>query len=926
MRHFFLYCILLTGMTFAETPQLGNASYEERLLARRIAEFYKDGDYDLVKVQIQDFFKEHPNSPLKDNLYGLMGDLFLSEEKYEKALSNYREIRNPKILEMTLINKLQCYYELSEYKNIIKEATLLLSKDSKVLGDRENELYFLMAESLYREALKESDETQAKQLATMAAGYYEKLSDHSFGEVPLFALADIYTLLGDNIKAAKLYLELASDYPAMREELYFRAAGAVAAGEPDEAIGLYEQVIEMNGKFSKESAFNQLVLYFQQENYEKVLEAYPAIQTTIPKEQIATFDYIMAKSYFSLGRYEEATGPAESFLSSALEPNLQVKNSLLILMTCAQKQENINLFQSALTRFEKEFAGDPELGKAHFMHAMLLKDQGNESDVLTILSELLNEKACASERESLLFEHGYLSHKLGHYEESRESLRRFLIEFAGSERETSAWKLFLASSLELQYEEGEYKKENFYDDLTRALSQKDLFDQNEIAEYELLLGKISYDLHRYAQTEQMLKSYLTKVSDPSQLSEAHFLLALCYDKVQGEAANCCAHFEKVLELDPEFREKSLVHLHLYNSYLGLKNDIADPRGADELTEKAASHLFAAIEAGDHEVKRENRLWLADHYYEKARPFLDNHSILSDNEKKQLITIVEKALPLYETALTKRGHFITFDEKSLYLEAQALKYAELMGVQGNHNKKISILTHLVEQQDNHPNWNWDYQKKALFELAKSYEQKSELEKALETYSFIARREGAISSPLINIAAYHSAKLRFALLHQSQKNEHNPEVHEILTQLKELQIRKNSASEPIHLEAALEYATVRANLTPEERRDDRYLFFLGRLVEDFNEKEDMLAQSYHDDLENSNDKKALFTAYMQFVDAERLRMAAKKKQKENKLLEAEELNEQALAILFEIESNDLVKEYLHPRVIQSIEAINEAESFS
>ena len=153
-----------------------------------------------------------------------------------------------------------------------------------------------------------------------------------------------------------------------------------------------------------------------------------------------------------------------------------------------------------------------------------------------------------------------------------------------------------------------------------------------------------------------------------------------------------------------------------------------------------------------------------------------------------------------------------------------------------------------------------------------------------------------------------------------------MHEILTQLKELQIRKNSASEPIHLEAALEYATVRANLTPEERRDDRYLFFLGRLVEDFNEKEDMLAQSYHNDLENSNDKKALFTAYMKFVDAERLRMAAKKKQKDNKLLEAEELNEQALSILFEIESNDLVKKYLHPRVIQSIEAINEAESFS
>ena len=112
---------MLWAVAFSAEPHLGNASYEERLLARRIAEFYKDGDFDLVKVQIQDFFKEHPNSPLKDNLYGLLGDLFLSEEKYEKALVNYSEIQNPKILEMTLLNKLQCYYELSDYKNIIKK-------------------------------------------------------------------------------------------------------------------------------------------------------------------------------------------------------------------------------------------------------------------------------------------------------------------------------------------------------------------------------------------------------------------------------------------------------------------------------------------------------------------------------------------------------------------------------------------------------------------------------------------------------------------------------------------------------------------------------------------------------------------------------------------------------------------------------------
>nr|MDJ0651509.1 hypothetical protein [Simkaniaceae bacterium] len=45
-------------------------SDEEAFLIRRIAEFWKDGDFAIVKTQIVDFLDRYPKSSLKDYFLG----------------------------------------------------------------------------------------------------------------------------------------------------------------------------------------------------------------------------------------------------------------------------------------------------------------------------------------------------------------------------------------------------------------------------------------------------------------------------------------------------------------------------------------------------------------------------------------------------------------------------------------------------------------------------------------------------------------------------------------------------------------------------------------------------------------------------------------------------------------------------------------
>ena len=351
------------------------ASDEEAFLIRRIAEFWKDGDYAIVKSQIHDFVKKHPQSGLKDYLHGILADLLLQEGQYEQALNLYVSLSESTIQEKTLLNRLQCYYELSRYEDLLKEGEKHLVSNN--FGDRKEEFQFIMAESYFRHALNLKEDTQKSALLTKAQPLYETLVESDYGDVSSFALADIYRMLKQNVKGVDLYLSLAEKHPEQKEALLFNAALLEANINKQVSVEIFDRVIALNGPRAGDASFNRLLLQFQNENYDEVVNAYRSVYPHVPEDQMPSFHFIVGKSFYLLKNHENAITPLEKYISDQKTPSPQYKDALLLQMTCANQVENEPLFDKTLNRFQEAYPSDAELAKAHFMHAMLLKKQGD---------------------------------------------------------------------------------------------------------------------------------------------------------------------------------------------------------------------------------------------------------------------------------------------------------------------------------------------------------------------------------------------------------------------------------------------------------------------------------------------------------------------------------------------------------------------
>lgn len=898
------------------------SSDEEAFLIRRIAEFWKDGDYGIVKSQIHDFVRKYPKSSLNDYLQGILGDLHLQENQFEQALGAYQSITDSSVHEKIILNKMQCLYELSDYESLFQEGERYLSYSSPEFDERRNEYHFLMAEGYFRHALTLLSPERSKELVEKAQPFYQELLETEYGEISSFALAEVYRLLKQNAKGADMYLMLASRHPDKRESLLFNAGLLEANLDKQAAIEIFDQVIEMNGSKCGDASYNRLLLYFQTQQFENVISNHRLVYPYVPEDQLSVFNFIVGKSFYALEDYESATTPLEKYIIEQGVPSDQYKDALLIQMTCARHTNNEPLFDKALGRFKTSYPDDPELAKAHFMHAMILKNDGELTKVESELRHILDHYGSFEDPESLIYEYAIVTHQNGKYDVSYEMLKRFLSDYPESDRIESAWRHFLSSCLHLSKESSEmehptYSKDVFLTDLQKVLHNNHGLNREELREYRLLYAKLAYELNYYNESLEKLASYIEDYPNHETLGEAHLLTALSLNRLSSDLEGFCSHLEMAIELNPELYDTSSIHLQLYNAYI-TRAEHADKK--DFFIDKAAHYLYCALQDPSQPIKLENQLWLGGYYYKFAKDYLDQHWANTPGDRQDVAMYLDRALELYHNALSSGSHAtVAIEENNLFLEAEMLKYAELAGLKGHNDLRLSILQSLIEQQNNHPNWDWQFQRQAMFELASAYEDKRDMHSALETYEFINSKATSISTPLTNASALKAAKIRFDLMDKRSKNEKNPDVVAILNKLKELQIRKNILSEPTHLEAGIEYAKVRASLTQDNMKDARYLFFLVRLKEDFQTTDDLVGGEYHSSLRSHPDKESVYASYMKFIDAEILRMQAKQLFNENNREEGFKCKDKAIAILSELNEHVPPTHYLSAEVNKSLKMI-------
>lgn len=898
-----LFSLLLTSGSFASDYE---ATPQEALMLRRISEYWKDGDYATVKKQIHDYLSKHENSHLRDHLFAMLGDIYFQEKNFNKALATYDLIQNPEIKKKIFFNSLQARFDSKDYLGVIAQTNDYLKNYELDDNDADIKIRRIFAEALFREALSTNDNDKKAHLLTLAKPHYKILSQTKYGDRALFPLAEIHRLLKEDERASDLYLLLAKKFPDHKERFLFQAAVLQINFNKEEALINFGKIYEMNGKRAQLAAFNKLILLYNESKFADYLIFYDQVSTTIPKEKAPLLEFYQGRCYYSLQNYDKAATTLESFVNNPLNRSKEYKIALLFLINCAKFQKDISLLERALYQLKSYFPNDPELPKAIVMHAQLCREKGDIALSLTDLQQVLNEYPNYSERESVYFDYALSYAKLNKWIESRDLFLTFLNEYPSSPKTKSAKRNLINCYIEILKDttRADYRKEKeqFADLLITAYKKEDFLTDVEKDKYLLVLVKCLYELDKFDDAISFLEPYLIHHSDGALGAEGHLLMALSYQKMKN-LDEFIIHSEKALSLNSQLNEKEILHLELYNAYLAISTSETDNDRKNVLLDLAAEHLYLSYSWQENNIKLDNQLWLANHYYNKIK-----RSLTIDPSQ------FEKSLTLFENllGLSDQNFKINISSDSLYLENEVLKFADLIGMKNDTSRQITILEALAHKQQEHPELPWKLQKRTLLELANAYERIDQIEQAKKYYQLIINNSNDTPSLVTNTAQLHLAHLEYDHMAKEAKNVENADLVSILHMLKDLEIQKQIAGEPLHLEAALFYAEIRSEINSKEGAKSK-LFFLKRMKNNFTSSDDHFSQEYQMHLQQHPDKERIYRNYMKYVQAEILKAEFELAKENNKSEEVYALKNEAIRLLDDLlKSPESLKPYLLDRV--------------
>jgi TolA-binding protein len=884
------YVVLCASLIAAQSHEI---SPKDAFFLRRITEFWKDKDYALVKKQITEFLASNPQTSLSDNLYAILGDLSFQEGNISDALASYQKIQGQEFRQKTLEKHVRCLHAQQNWAEIIHVASPFFQEGNKW---EKEEVQYLLGEALYRELAGSGDLAQKETFAKLAKPILQSFTSEEYKEFSRFPLAEVHRTLKEYPQAASLYMILAEKNPDQAQDLFFQAATLQLEFDKNEALKVYSKILEMGGEKAKESAFNILVLLYQEGQFEELVARKEAIAQNIAQDKTSLFYFCIGRSYFELGNWSKAVLHFEEFVKDPNENTAYQKNAFLSLLSCAQKMHDLPLFDRTLEQLILHFPSDSETAKALLLHAQFSLEQGNPLQATSDLDVVLTRFPEFGAKENLVYDHALLLAQTKNWAKSRAAFLSYLDQFPETSHADMIWSYILNCSIQEVKGAGNdtlnVKKEQFANDLQSCLCRETLFSSDERVDYHFILGKTLYELNKMDEAIAILEKHVRQHPQHPTSAEAHLLIALAY---QDSSPKLFAeHAEAALALNEDITDRGALHLQLFNSYL-----------AQHDTARAAAHLFQSYIVEKHLIQRENQLWLSNYYYEEAKN--------DPSAREKAITLFQRVLNIQDGTM-ELG--IAYEES--FLEAEALKLAQLL----EGPKKSELLSTLIAFQENHPDFGWKFQRQALFELGKSYETCGECDQALQIFDKIIHSSSLAPSYFSNAAQLEKTRLLYARCPEKERVEENEKMIQILSTLKDLQIQKKLLSEPIHLEAALDYADIRVALSSSDSEIESSIFFLNRIKEDFNSKDDLAAREYHEARSRLPEKDQLFQNYMKCIEAEMIQLEACLAKKQSDKDKAKQ-NEEVAALLFqELLAVDNLTPYLKSRVEENLKALNNA----
>lgn len=384
-------------------------------------------------------------------------------------------------------------------------------------------------------------------------------------------------------------------------------------------------------------------------------------------------------------------------------------------------------------------------------------------------------------------------------------------------------------------------------------------------------GRIYFNEGRY---EDVLKTFLNGKQPLQGADKAVLIMMFASACHAGKVELMEKLAERYMTAYPE--DKRSIHLSLFDAYLQLSDN-----------DRAAEHLYQAGPP----LKQDNLFWLAGRWIEKG----NLNALLSGQEA---------ALKPGTEAWAKRAQenlkMALGENPSSGREREWFLLCTLDGCFQKRGDQIAGLESLLQLP-----LDPSLKTLALYRLARAYEAEDNRPMAIKHYQTLI--DAKPDPGLGNSAKLHWARLTIASLTKRDLN--NPEVLAVLKTLKDLQMRRQLQYEPVHLEAAIEYAAFRSSLEPHELQDEQHRQLLGRIKEEFTGQEGLWAKDYHASRKERPDKEVLYQAYMMLIDARRLQLEAKLAASKGQTLDAQIKSEAATGLYKSlIEGKFAVSKYL------------------
>ena len=302
-RDHFVFCLLALSLPLLPALKpVKNATPQEALQLRRIAEYWKEGDYAAAKTQILELLSNKPNSSAREQLYTMLGDLYFFENQYEEAVEAYSHVQDKDLQKKCQLNQLRSLYGLNRYPEVITQ----VAKELNQAGGDRFEMHYLLAESLWRQGMQTKDEAKKLQILEKAKEEYEGLSKSTFKDSSLLPLAYIHRELKHYPEAADLFLKLAQKYPDKKEDLLFQVASMQVQDNKEDACKTFASVYQLGGKKAQAAAYNQLLLLFQMEKHADFLAVREEAVKHLSPEKLPLIQLYTGKSHFALKEYTQA--------------------------------------------------------------------------------------------------------------------------------------------------------------------------------------------------------------------------------------------------------------------------------------------------------------------------------------------------------------------------------------------------------------------------------------------------------------------------------------------------------------------------------------------------------------------------------------------------------------------------------------------